>query len=148
VMDATMPTLSRRHFVHRGFAGQTGRYIGLLDDENATFFAARAGDRQKVVGLSSAKLGDDGVCSVDGFTHNNFIDQWNPLIEAAMEWGRTRGAASFGATVSVEDYEKREMFEAQGFREAGPADDFFLDGIWLKLQPNGRSVGALRLVRT
>jgi len=85
---------------------------------------------------------------VDGFTHNNFGDQWNPLIEAAMEWGRTRGAASFGATVSVEDYEKRELFEALGFRGAGSADDFFLDGIWLKLQPNGRSVGALRLVRT
>ncbi len=147
VMDANMPTLSRRYFVHRGFAGQVGRYIGLLEDENATFFAARAGDRQKVVGLSSVKLGDDGVCSVDGFTHNNYGDQWVPLIEAAIEWGRSRGAASFGATVSVEDYEKRDLFAAQGFQESGSADDFFLDGVWLKLQPNGRPVGALRLVR-
>jgi hypothetical protein len=47
--------------------------------------------------------------------------------------------------VSVEDYEKRELFAAKGFREAGTGDDFFLDGTWLKLQPNGRYVGALRL---
>ena len=84
---------------------------------------------------------------MDGFTHNNYGDQWGPLIEAAIEWGRSRGAASFGATVSVEDYEKRDLFAAQGFQEAGSADDFFLDGVWLKLQPNGRPVGALRLVR-
>ena len=37
VMDANMPTMSRRYSVHRSFAGQVGRYIALLDDERATF---------------------------------------------------------------------------------------------------------------
>ena len=92
VMDCNAPALSKRYFTHRSYAGQCGRFIDMLDSPGSTFFAARAGDRQKVVGLSTARLLDGGVCSVDAFTHRYYQDSWHELIEAAMEWGRERGA--------------------------------------------------------
>ena len=82
---------------------------------------------------------------MDGFTHPIYVDIWSNLIRAAMDWGGERGASSFHATLSVEDFEKKEMFEELGFRESGAAADFFLDGEYLKEFPDGRSVSALRM---
>ncbi len=146
VMDANVGLFSRRYSVHHGFAGQAGRIIRLLDADTSTFFAARAGERQKVVGLSTAVLHED-TCSVDAFTHHRYKDVWLALIESAIGWGADRGATGFFATLSVEDEDKRALFEASGFHESGPADDFFLDGMHLRDHPNGRPVAAVRLER-
>ena len=146
VMDCNAPALSKRYFTHRSFAGQCGRFIDMLDSPGSTFFAARAGDRHKVVGLSTARMLDDGVCSVDAFTHRYYQDSWHELIEAAMAWGRKRGATRLQTTLSVEDYAKRDLFEGLGFRPAGPGGEFFLDGFFLGDCPEGKPVAAVKML--
>ena len=89
----------------------------------------------------------DGVCSVDAFTHRYFQDSWQELIEAAMEWGRERGAMTLQTTLSEEDYEKRRLFEGIGFMSAGPGGEFFLDGFLLGDCPEGKSVAAVKMQR-
>ena len=146
VMDCNAPALSKRYFTHRSFAGQCGRFIDMLDSPGSTFFAARAGDRHKVVGLSTARMLDDGVCSVDAFTHRYYQDSWHELIEAAMEWGRKRGATRLQTTLSVEDYAKRDLFEGLGFSPAGPGCELFLDGFFLGDCPEGKPVAAVKML--
>ena len=119
----------------------------MLDSPDSTFFAARAGDRQKVVGLSTARLLEGGVCSVDAFTHRYYLGCWRELIEAAMEWGRERGAAVLQTTLSEEDYAKRGLFEGIDFRPAGPGGEFFLDGFLLGDCPEGKPVAAVKMRR-
>ena len=147
VMDANVNLLSLRYNQFLGFAGQSGRYVDLLDSEDSTFFAARAGGRGKVVGLSTAKL-RDGTCSVDGFTHPYYEGSWSDLIESAVAWGKEHGAIVFAAAVSDEDYEKREMFEALGFKDAGKGDGFLLDSMQIKNYEQGKKVGSVRLERS
>ena len=62
---------------------------------------------------------------------------WPDLMAAAMQRAAERGAGECHAGVCVEDEEKRSLFEGLGFREAGAAADFDLDG---------RTVGAVRMV--
>ena len=147
VMDYNARIFTTRYFVRRSFAGQCGAYVAMLDQPDSTFFAARAGDRQKVVGLSSARLEEEGVCSVDGFTHAYYLENWTELIRAAMEWGRQRQARGFVATVSREDEQKQELFRELGFEVTGKGKDFFLDGVWLRDFPDGHSVEALKMTR-
>ena len=147
VMDYNAGIYTTRYFVRRSFAGQCGAYVDMLEQPGSTFFAARAGDRQKVVGLSSAKFEEEGVCSVDGFTHPYYLEDWTGLILAAMDWGRSRRVREFVATVSREDEEKQKLFEDLGFEVAGRGEDFFLDGVWLRALPEGRPVAALRMTR-
>lgn len=147
VMDCNAPALSKRYFTHRSYAGQCGKFIDMLDSPESIFFAARAGDLQKVVGLSTARMLDGGVCSVDAFTHRYYEDSWHDLIEAAMEWGRQRGAETLQTTLSEEDYEKRRLFEGTGFAPAGPGGEFFLDGFFLGDCPEGKPVAAVNMQR-
>ena len=146
VMDANVGLLSRRYSVHSGFASRAGRFADLLGAGGSTFFAARAGDRGKVVGLSTAKLAG-GVCSVDGFTHPYYEDRWNELIESAAAWGVERGAERSAAVVSEDDWRKRDMFESLGFEPTGRADDLLLDGMQMGAYPNGKKVRSMRLER-
>ena len=147
VMDCNARIFSTRYFVRRSFAGQCGAYVAMLEESTSTFFAARAGERQKVVGLSSAKFVEEKLCSVDGFTHPYYLDDWTDLISAAMDWGRQRDATGFVVTVSQEDEQKQELFKALGFEVTGRGEDFFLDGVWLRDLPDGRPVAALQMTR-
>ena len=90
---------------------------------------------------------DDGVCSVDAFTHRYYQDSWHDLIEASMGWGRQRGADTLQTTLSVEDYAKRGLFEGIGFSPAGPGGEFFLDGFFLGDCPEGKPVAAVKMQR-
>ena len=146
-MDANVGLLSRCYAQFGGFAHKAGAFIELLDGAESTFFAARAGDRQKVVGLSTAKL-EGGVCSVDGFTHSYYEANWNELVESAAAWGAERGAACSAAVVSEEDWRKREMFESLGFEATGRGDDFTLDGMQIRNFQRGKTVRSVRLERT
>ena len=146
VMDANLGLLSLRYNLFGGFSGRAGGFVDLLDKPDSTFFAARAGERGKVVGLSTAKL-SEGVCSVDGFTHPYYENSWNELIESAAAWGAEHGAERSAAVVSEEDWRKREMFEALGFEAAGRGDDVLLDGMQMSTYANGKKVRSIRLQR-
>ena len=147
VMDYNAKIYTTRYFVRRSFAGQCGAYVAMLGLPDSMFFAARAGDRQKVVGLSSVRLEEHGVYSVDGFTHPYYLKNWTDLIGAAMDWGRQRKARGFVATVSKEDEEKRRLFSNLGFEITDKGEDFFLDGVWLHALPDGHPVEALKMTR-
>jgi GNAT superfamily N-acetyltransferase len=146
ILDANVNLLSLRYSQYAGFAGQAGRFIKLLDTKDSTFFASRAGDREKVVGLSTAVLKPDtNTCNVDGFTHQYYIENWNQLIDLALEWGEEQGASRFTATVSNEDYKKIDMFKAMGFIEAGKGEVVLLDSMQIVNFENGKEVESILL---
>lgn len=80
------------------------------------------------MGIATARVDTDGVCSVDGFIHGRFKDSYEALIMAAMEWGEQRNAVRFTARLSVEDEEKRVEFEGLGFRYGAEDGVFAVDG--------------------
>ncbi len=137
VLDANPDGMfSTRYRLQPSTMGQYPKYQAVANDGRGAWFAASARDRS-VVGLSSARLDDDGRCQVDAFTHRSFGDHWETLARAAIRWGESRGSSALRARVSVEDEEKRGLFETLGFREAGPGEDFELDtwtvpSIWLE----------------
>ena len=143
IMDCNVEMFSRRYFTHHSFAGRAGSYIDLLDNSNGTFFSARAGDRDKVVGLSTALLIGNGVCAVDAFTHRYYQDVWEDLIQASIIWGKNQGNNIFQVTLSIEDYEKIQLFKKLGFIEVGKGRTFFMDGFLLGDCPQGKHVESL-----
>ena len=78
----------------------------------------------------------NGGCQVDGFVYRTGQDVWSELLGAAIRWGAAEGASVCWTAVSVEDEEKQAWCVELGFRAAGPAAAFDLDG---------RSVEAVRL---
>lgn len=133
VLDANAGLMSTRYSLHRTFRGLYLKCANVGDDENGARFSATTSDG-KVVGMSTARLDDDGSCAVDGFFHHRYPDSWDDLICAAIEFGNSRGANAIHACVSREDGEKYERFAALGFREAGSAPDFVLDCLQLNRQ--------------
>ncbi len=138
VLDANALMYSTRYKVQHSCMGLYRRYYAVVKGGRAEWFAARTPDR-RVVGLATARLDDSGECHVDGFTHKLFMDSWSQLMRATLDWGESRRASIFTATVSVEDEEKRALFESLGFVSEDPGPEFELDG---------RSVASVRLART
>jgi len=134
VLDANVSLYSSRYAVVSGCMSLYPRYEALEADGGGAWFSAHSGGG-RVVGLSTAKLDDEGGCRVDGFSHGAFADSRAGLIEAAASWGAGRGVRVWSA-VSVEDEEKLALLESLGFRNVGAAGDFDMDG---------RAVGAQRL---
>ena len=138
VLDANPDGMfSTRYRLQPSTMGQYPKYQALAGDGRGAWFAASARDRS-VVGLSSARLDDDGRCRVDAFTHRSFDAHWEALARAAIQWGESHGSSALRARVSVEDEQKRALFESLGFREAGPGADFELDtwnvpSLWLEV---------------
>ena len=138
VLDANpVGMFSTRHRLQPSCGGLYPKYDAITKDGSGAWFAAYAKDG-RVVGLSSARMDGSGGCRVDGFAHAHFLDAWTGLLRSAMDWGVGQGASTLGARVSLEDYEKRALFESLGFRDVGPGDDF---------QLGDRVVGS-RLMRT
>ena len=133
VLDANAGLMSTRYSLHRTFRGLYLKCANVGDDENGARFSATTDDG-KVVGMSTARLGDDGSCAVDGFVHGRYPDSFDDLILAAIGFGGSRGASAVHARVSREDIEKCQRFAALGFREAGSAPDFVLDCLQLNRQ--------------
>lgn len=133
VLDANVSLFSSRYAVVRGCMSLYPRYEKLAAEGGAWFSAHAGGGR--VVGLSTARLDNEGGCRVDGFAHGAFADSRADLIGAAAGWGAGRGIHVWSA-ISVEDEEKLALLESLGFRNVGKAEDFDMDG---------RAVGALRL---
>ena len=133
VLDANAGLMSTRYSLHRTFRGLYLKCANVGDDENGARFSATTSDG-KVVGMSTARLEDDGTCAVDGFVHHRYPDSWDDLILAGIGFGGSRGVSAVHARVSREDIEKCQRFAALGFRESDSAPDFVLDCLQLNRQ--------------
>ena len=130
ILDANAGLMSTRYSLHRTFRGLYLKCANVGDDENGARFSATMSDG-KVVGMSTARLEDDGTCAVDGFVHHRYPDSWDDLILAAIGFGNSRGARAVHACVSREDIEKCQRFAALGFQEVADAPGFVLDCLQL-----------------
>lgn len=126
-LDFNTGMFSTRYAVLDSCLGLYRRYNAIASDGRGAWFCAST-DAGHVVGLSTARLDGEGGCRVDGFTHRDHLGSWEALIRAAVDWGRDKGASRIYAAVSVEDKEKRAMFESLGFRGADTGEPFDLNG--------------------
>lgn len=138
ILDGNLPTpmVSTRYAMQNSCMGLCRKYYYLVKRGDAEWFAAKTSDG-RLVGIATARVGSDGVCSVDGFVHGRFKDSYEALITAAIEWGEQRNAVRFTSRLSVEDEEKRTQFEGLGFRD-GAEDGVFAVG--------GRDVPAVMMI--
>ncbi len=125
VLDANAGIFSTRYALQSSCMGLYPKYDALLQEQNGAWFGAGA-DSGHLIGLGTARLDESGVCHVDGFTHQSRLDAWGYLIQAAMDWGGDRGATEWQATLSVEDEDKRALFESLGFDATGEGEAFTL----------------------
>ena len=121
VLDANVDLHSLRHEVQSSCMGLYPRYGRALDGRGMCFAAHT--DDGRAVGLSTALLERD-ACRVDGFVHRNFQKAWQPLMEAASNWGLSAGMNHLRARVSAEDEDKLARFEGIGFKKDGSGDLF------------------------
>ena len=138
VLDFNTGMMSTRYAVQDSCLGLYRRYAAIANDGRGAWFCAGT-DKGNVLGLSTARLDGKGGCRVAGFTHRDHDGASNALIQAAIRWSAENGAANVYADVSVEDEEKRLMFESAGLTDAGTGDPFDL---------SGRQVGTRRLQLT
>ena len=134
-LDFNTGMFSTRYAVLDSCLGLYRRYNAVASDGRGAWFCAST-DAGHVVGLSTAWLVGDGGCRVDGFTHRDHLESWEALIRAAVDWGMNSNVPRVYAAVSVEDEEKRAVFESLGFGGADVGELFNL---------SGRQVGTVRL---
>lgn len=134
-LDFNTGMFSTRYAALDSCLGLYRRYNAVARDGRGAWFCAST-DAGQVVGLSTARLVGDGGCRVDGFTHRYHLGAMEALVRAAVGWGGDRGVGRIYVDVSVEDEEKRALFESIGFIGAGEGKRFDL---------NGRQVDTLRL---
>ena len=126
-LDFNTGMMSTRYAVQDSCLGLYRRYMALTRDGRGAWFCA-SDDKGQLAGLSSALLGAEGGCSVDGFTHREKADSWRELIQRAVDWGANKNVSPVWATVSVEDEEKLSLYESIGFKIAGKGESFDLGG--------------------
>ena len=127
VLDSNAAMFSTRYATQNSCMGLYRRYRDVAADGRGAWFAAVTGDG-KAAGISTARLEASGGCRVDGFAHKSRMDTWGDLVGAAISWAEAAGARAVSAVVSVEDEEKRELFESLGFVQVGRGRPFDLDG--------------------
>ena len=137
VLDANTAMVSTRHEIQISCNGLYRRYLAAVGGDQGQWFAARTDDG-RCVGLSTARLLDDGGCQVDGFAHHRFLTCWSELIQAAIDWGELHAASGCCAVLSVEDEEKLEFFQSIGFKLGKLCEDFEI---------GGRKIAAVKLER-
>ncbi len=127
VLDSNAAMFSTRYATQHSCIGLYRRYRDVAAEGRGTWFGAVADDG-RVAGISTARLEASGGCRVDGFVHKSHMHSWGGLIGAAISWAETAGARAVFAGVSVEDEEKRSLFEGLGFQRVGRGLPFNLDG--------------------
>ena len=127
VLDSNVGMFSTRYAVQGWCMSLYRRYAAVAADGRGSWFSVVT-DSGRVVGLSTARLDESGRCRVDAFAHKNHMSVWRELVQAATDWGTGRGASSFEATVSIEDEEKRGLFESIGFQAADRGEPFKIGG--------------------
>ena len=136
VLDANTNCCSTRYATQKSCMGLYVRYARIQRSGGA-WYAARTAEG-KVVGLATARMDDAGDSQIDGFVHARFAEAWEALLQAAIKGCSGQSASKCYAVVSVEDEEKRSLFESLGFRTKGAGEAFELDG---------RRVASIRLDR-
>ena len=105
VLDANTDIRSCRYFAQGSCEGLYQRYDELGD--RAAWWAAVLQDG-RVVGLSSAKLLDDGSCCVEAFAHPIAPESCvHALYRDAIEWAGRKGAEPL-TTCAVGDHDKAD----------------------------------------
>lgn len=127
VLDANVGLYSTRYAVQHSCMFLYPRFQALTQEGRGAWFGAQA-ESGALLGLTTARLDGNGGCQVDGFVYRTSQDVWSELLRSAMRWGAAQGATVCWAAVSVEDEEKQAWCEELGFRAAGPAATFDLDG--------------------
>lgn len=125
VLDANAGIFSTRYAVQSSCMGLYPKYDALIQGQSGAWFGAQTTSGH-LIGLATARLDGSGVCHVDGFTHQRCLEAWGDLIQAAMNWGADHGATEWCGTLSVEDEDKRSLFESLGFEVAGEGEAFML----------------------
>lgn len=120
VLDLNVNLFSTRYTVQNSCLGLYRRYQELCVDGKGMWFGARESSGL-LLGLSSARLQDVGVCTVDSFSLNSDKAIWSDLIHAATTWGLQAGY-KIQATVSYEDEEKQAFLEEFGFLAHGDSE--------------------------
>ena len=126
ILDANVDLCSTRYRIQSSCMSLFPRYEVLIKGNRGSFFEART-EKGCLVGLSTARLEEKGLCWVDGFTHNRHSSFWSELTETAVRWGWERRAQRICARVAIEDEEKRAAFELLGFTPAGTGPAFTLE---------------------
>ena len=129
LLSPLSPREGARHLTHQAQRVRRGMPA-------AQWFAAKTTDN-RIVGIATAYIGPDNTCNVDGFIHKRFNDSYEALINAAIEWGTRQHAVRVATRLSVEDEEKRALFEELGFRTQA------LDGTFTVAD---RAIGALTML--
>ena len=125
VLDTNASIFSTRYVIQSSCMGLYPKYDAVIQQQSGTWFGAQT-DSGHLIGLATARLDESGVCYVDGFTHQRYLDAWEDLIQAAINWGADRGVIEWGGTLSVEDEDKRSLFESLGFEVVGEGEVFTL----------------------
>ncbi len=125
VLDANTGIFSTRYALQSSCMGLYPKYDALVRQQSGAWFGTQTASRH-LVGLATARLDESGVCHVDGFTHQCRLDAWQDLIQAAMNWGADCGATEWCGMLSVEDEDKRSLFESLGFEATGEGEAFTL----------------------
>ena len=103
------------------------RYQRIKLSAGGAWFVAKTAEG-RVVGLATARRDDAGDSQIDGFVQARFAAVWEALVQAAINACPGQSTSTCYAVVSVEDEEKRSLFESLGFRTTGPGEEFDLDG--------------------
>jgi GNAT superfamily N-acetyltransferase len=127
ILDANAGIYSTRYVLLESCMSLYPRYEALLENSQGTWFGARSVSGI-LVGLSTARFLRSGQCQVDGFIHQNFNNAWGKLVKKAVDWGFSKGGSTCMATLSVEDREKKTLFEDLGFKEAGNGEPIDING--------------------
>jgi hypothetical protein len=120
VLDSNVNLFSTRYTVQNSCLGLYRRYQELCIDGKGMWFGARESGGL-LVGLSSAKLRNERVCTVDSFSLNSDKAIWSDLIRAATNWGLQFGY-KIQAIVSNEDEERQTFLEEFGFLTKGDSE--------------------------
>ena len=135
VLDANVGLYSTRYAVQHSCMFLYPRFQALTQEGGGAWFGAQV-ESGALLGLATARLDGTGDARWMGSCTGPAKDVWSDLLRAAIRWGAAEGAAVCWAAVSVEDEEKQAWCAELGFRAAGPAATFDLDG---------RAVEAVRL---
>ena len=127
VLDSNAGMFSTRYATQHSCMGLYRRYGDVAADGRGAWFVAVTADG-RAAGISTARLQASGGCRVDGFVHSSCLDAWYDLVNAAIRWAEAAGAQPVTADVSIEDEDKRALFEGLGFSRAGRGLPFDLDG--------------------
>ncbi len=135
ILDANTKLYSTRHVTMTSCMGLYPRFSRLMKGGGGEAWAAHS-QNGHLVGCatviadssSPSENSAEAVARIDGFVHDRFKDSWPKLIQTAIRSSEATKAKTLTSVVSIEDEEKRQLFESLRFQESGRGDAFDLSG--------------------